>query len=259
MRYLEAAPDIKSLLDIIPVKCSDEEKASVLEFIDDPDQFRTDTGDNNPMDDDGESFGCTHNDLKLIGGTWTEVDVNSEMVWRYLGARVLTEGERGLLIQGEGSPYRGNVDYIEGQALPIARSFPTINLSAQDYLANTGFDDNVQEVAIPRVPGDTRVRENDWINISRVGGAEVNTMDGFTGISQQVIRVTSLSANRTNVSFMANYVHDRINNLTGQQRKLDGTMTLDFQCCLLDEEFDQNNEEETIYGKDQFYLVVVSP
>ena len=296
MRYLEAAADIKNLLEIVPVKCSDDEKNRVLTFVGEllPDEMgyveENDPADPNgnymepPMDDEGGEIGCTHNDLRLVGGSW---DTDTYDQPRYIGGRVQTEGERGLLVQWEGSPWRNTVDYsnvgssnteILPRAYPL---FPRVDLMAQSYTANVGFGAMEDpDIANPRVPSPSQLRGQDWITVSRVGGEEINTMDGFTGISQQVIRVTSLSLSRTNASYLANYVHERINNIVGKfplqgefldvshdNLNADGepdvstprTMTLDFQCCLLDEEFDQNDAESSVFGKDQFYLVVVSP
>ena len=302
MRYLEAAPDIKNLLEINLTQCSREEMLDIKSFVD-PEESFTDIygqGFGYPVYDatgegDYESHGCTFFMLRdvedwsdesvkdgierkeiggyrLIGGTWTDInagDADLDPCWRYLGGRVASEGERLMVLQGDMrmySPY-GQISYEGNPLLPGMLSVPTVNLMAQDYLADVGFEPGPQNnTAIPTPPSS---RENDWINVSRIGGEEINTMDGFTGVSQQVIRVTPLSADRARVSYMANYVHERINNIVGQY-PLQGelrdprsgelrTMTLDFQCCLLDEEFDQNDEEATIFGKDQFYLVVVSP
>ena len=300
MRYLEAAPDIKDLLEIRLTQCSIAEMKDIKSFVDPEATYLDKDGMGSPVYDttglgDFESHGCTFfmiqtvidtdegdkvgeirevpsGGYRLIGGTWTDINADDddlEPCWRYLGGRVDSEGGRLMTLQGDmpmESPY-GQISYEGNPLLPGMLSVPTVNLMAQDYLADVGFEPGPQNnTAIPTPPSS---REDDWINVSRIGGEEINTMDGFTGVSQQVIRVTPLSVDRARVSYMANYVHERINNIVGQyplqgelRDPLSGelrTMTLDFQCCLLDEEFDQNDEEANIFGKDQFYLVVVSP
>ena len=311
MRYLEAAPDIKNLLEINLTQPTLDQARRIRTMVGLETQFKggdpnpnyveeNDPEDKNgnyvepPMTGDGDEIGATFcsiiavevhegeddkGDVEwrvqggelLIGGTWMDIsaDDDPELCWRYIGGRVASGGERLMVLQGFDSRY-GEVSYEGNPPLPTALSVPAVNLLAQDYQANVGFGPAEDpDSGFPRVPGATSLRENDWINISRVGGEEINSMDGFTGISQQVIRVTPLSADRFRVSAMANYVHERINNIVGQYPLLgtglldaEGnprTMTLDFQCCLLDEEFDQNDEEANVFGKDQFYLVVVSP
>ena len=125
----------------------------------------------------------------------------------------------------------------------------------------TGRLDTASEIQTTRNPGPTQNRETDWIAVSRFGGEEINTMDGFTGLSRQIIRVSLFSLDRERVSLMADEVVKKINNFTGRTRshnEMDEPRGLDFQCCLLDEVFDNNDEESSINGMDMFFVVVVS-
>lgn len=139
---------------------------------------------------------------------------------------------------------------------------PFVSLLAFDYTANVGG--RVAEGDLAHNPSPPENRETDWIAVSRFGGEEINTMDGFTGLSKQVIRVSPFSPDRERLSLMADEVLSKINNFTGRTRPNivlrrgpvpDG---LDFQCCLLDEVFDNNDEESGIYGMDMFFVVVAS-
>ena len=132
----------------------------------------------------------------------------------------------------------------DNQGLPPPQAY----LLAFDYVS-TVF--GVEQAGNPRLGGGAG-REHDWIAVSRVGGEEINSMDGFTGISKQAIRVSPFSGDRERTSLMADEIVSKINNLTGTHGDLD------FQCCLLDEVFDNNEEESGIYGMDMFFLVVVS-
>lgn len=129
---------------------------------------------------------------------------------------------------------------------------PSINLLSFGYIV-AGRTDTASEQQYTKNPGPTENRETDWIAISRFGGEEINTMDGFTGLSKQVIRVSLFSLDRERVSIMADEVLSKINNFTGATPR-----GLDFQCCLLDEVFDNNDEESSINGMDMFFVVVVS-
>ena len=132
---------------------------------------------------------------------------------------------------------------------------PSIDLTAFDYSAPFGFNP-VEEPAV-RNPGDTERRKTDWIALSRVGGQEVQSMDGFSGISKQAIRVSAFSDNRERTSLMADEIRSKLDNFTGMSRA-SSEGGLEFQCCFLDEAFDTNDEESGIRGMDMFFLVVVS-
>ena len=58
-----------------------------------------------------------------------------------------------------------------------------------------------------------------FITISRLpSGWELNTNEGFTGISNQFVRISPFSIRRAHVSAMFNAIHKKINNYTGRPK-----------------------------------------
>ena len=264
MKYNEAAAEVKALLEadlIVPkVDCTIEEKAKVNAFLADRPDFaaapENPEGDGVPTDHSvspPRTFSCTTNGSKLVGGTWDEDAL------RYEGSTFLFNGampDTVLLDAGDPdepdeprSPYLPiySVDY----PLPYDVQLPYVDLLAFDYTVNAGIGPTQNDQT--RNPSIPQGRETDWIAVSRFGGEEINSMDGFTGISRQVIRVSPFSPDRERLSWMADHVVDKISNYIGLTPN-----GLDFQCCLLDEVFDNNDEESGIYGMDMFFVVVVS-
>ena len=126
---------------------------------------------------------------------------------------------------------------------------PRVVVGAADYLA-TITDEEADIIAgIPALIGRNQV------TLARVGGEDIHDMDGFTGISKQLVRVTTLSLRQHQNQRMEDTVKNALRNYIGRPRGDDGSEILR---CLHDETFDIREEESSIYGSDMFFIVTLS-
>ena len=106
--------------------------------------------------------------------------------------------------------------------LPEEAGTPNISLRAFDYQAvvkTDGAGSASVSSDIAPLQG-----ENNFITLSRLpSGEDINTNDGFTGISKQLVRICPFSIRRAQVTSMADAVHDKLNNYTGRPKKSTST------------------------------------
>ena len=132
--------------------------------------------------------------------------------------------------------------------------FPKIALRAFDYATAVRRDADLGGADLYPIDGLDQGADN-FITLSRIpAGEEVNSMDGWAGISKQVIRVSAFSIRRIQVTTMINAIHDKLNGYTGRPRS-DGA---EIQMCLLDDAGDIYEEESDLYALDMFFMVIVS-
>lgn len=98
-------------------------------------------------------------------------------------------------------------------------------------------------------------QRNDFITFSRLGGEYLNTNDGWSGLSEQIIQINPFSQSRKRVGDMAGVIFEVLDNYRGQPR----TGGAFIQNCLADEFFDLFDQESSYHGMEMVFIVNLSP